>query len=124
VDKYSVISDPTRRKIIEVLANHGPLSATDISNEFQVSPSAISQHLKVLREAKLVRMDKKAQQRIYQINPQALQELEEWPRHIAQLWNERFDALEAVLRVEMLKATKNQEKGEINDRKPDKQELY
>jgi DNA-binding transcriptional ArsR family regulator len=122
VDKYSVISDPTRRKIIEVLANHGPLSATDISNEFQVSPSAISQHLKVLREAKLVRMEKKAQQRIYQINPQAMQELEEWPRHIAQLWNERFDALDAVLRVEMMKATKNQEKGENNDRKPDKQQ--
>jgi DNA-binding transcriptional ArsR family regulator len=110
VDKYIAISDPTRRKIIEMLANHGPLSATDISNEFEVSPPAISQHLKVLREAKLVRMEKKAQQRIYRINPEAIRELEEWPRQITHLWIQRFDALDALLREEMKKRAENQER--------------
>jgi DNA-binding transcriptional ArsR family regulator len=119
VDKYSAISDPTRRKIIEMLANHGPLSATDISNKFKVSPPAISQHLKVLREAKLVRMEKKAQQRIYRINPEAMQELEEWPRQITQLWNQRFDVIDALLLEEMKKGPEIQEKGDINDQKPD-----
>jgi DNA-binding transcriptional ArsR family regulator len=122
VDKYSAISDPTRRKILEMLANHGPLSATDISNKFKVSPPAISQHLKVLREAKLVCMEKKAQQRIYRINPEAMQELEEWPRQITQLWNQRFDALDVLLREEMKKGPENQEKGDINDRKPDNEQ--
>ena len=100
MDKYSAISDPNRRKIIELLARRGPLTASDISDEFRVSPSAISQHLKVLRNVKLVRMEKRAQQRIYQINPDAMYELEEWPKQMIQLWIQRFDALDALLREE------------------------
>ncbi len=102
MDKYSAISDPTRRRIIEILANNGPLSATEICEKFQVSHSAISQHLKVLREMHLLRMEKRAQQRIYQINPDAILELEEWPRQMAQLWNQRFDALDALLQAEKM----------------------
>jgi DNA-binding transcriptional ArsR family regulator len=97
VDKFSALSDPTRRKIIEMLAHRGPLTATDICEQFQVSPPAISQHLKVLREANLVRMEKRAQQRIYQINPEAMSEVEDWVKRLTQLWDQRFDALEALL---------------------------
>ncbi len=88
---------------MELLADSGPLSASDICNRFPVSPPAISQHLKVLREAQLVRMDKQAQQRIYRINPQAMLELEDWAKRLSQLWQERFDALEQVLAAEKKK---------------------
>ena len=83
-----------------MLATSGQLSATAISREFRVSPPAISQHLKILREARLVRMQKRAQQRIYEINPQAMVELEEWARQMTVLWNRRFDALERLLKEE------------------------
>ncbi len=103
MDMFYALADPTRRKIIEILARDGQLSATEISDQFSVSPQAISQHLKVLREAKLVRVEKRAQQRIYQINPDAMLELEDWARRMAQLWNQRFDALEKVLEAEKKK---------------------
>ena len=103
MDVFNALADPTRRKIIELLARSGQLSATEIYAQFQVSPPAISQHLKVLREAKLVLVEKRAQQRIYRINPDAMLELEDWARRLTQLWNERFDALDQVLESEKKK---------------------
>jgi DNA-binding transcriptional ArsR family regulator len=100
MDKFSALADPNRRKIIELLAKQGQLSATQIYEHFQVSPQAISQHLKVLREANLVQVEKRAQQRIYRIDTDAMLDLEGWARNLRQLWDERFDALEKVLEAE------------------------
>jgi DNA-binding transcriptional ArsR family regulator len=100
MDKFSALADPNRRKIIELLAKQGQLSATQIYEHFQVSPQAISQHLKVLREANLVQVEKRAQQRIYRIDTDAMLDLEVWARNLRQLWDERFDALEKVLEAE------------------------
>ena len=83
-----------------MLARDGQLSATEISDRFSVSPQAISQHLKVLREARLVQVEKRAQQRIYQVNPEAMLELEAWAGQLRQLWEQRFDALDRVLEME------------------------
>ncbi len=99
MDMFSALAEPTRRNILEMLAKSGQLSASDISDKFKVSPPAISQHLKVLREARLVDMEKRAQQRIYQINPDA----REWVKKMTLLWNERFDALDGVLEAEKRK---------------------
>ncbi len=103
MDIFSALADPTRRKIMELLASHGQLNATEISAEFDVTPPAVSQHLKILREANLVEMEKHAQQRIYRINPQAMLELEGWTRQLAQLWSQRLDALDEVLQAEKKK---------------------
>ncbi|MDA4116961.1 MAG: metalloregulator ArsR/SmtB family transcription factor [Thaumarchaeota archaeon] len=104
---FYALAEPTRRNIVEMLATNGRLSATDICNNFTVSPQAISQHLKVLREAELVRVEKKAQQRIYEINPDAMLELSEWVAKLTALWNERFDALDKVLADEKRKSQAN-----------------
>ena len=87
----------------------GRLSATEIADRFPVSAPAISQHLKALREAKLVRVEKRAQQRIYQINPEAMWELEHWARRTRELWDERFEALDRVLEAEKQKAAADRE---------------
>jgi DNA-binding transcriptional ArsR family regulator len=100
MDKFHALAEPTRRKILESLALNGELSATEISERFPVSPQAISQHLKVLREARLVVVEKRAQQRIYRINPEAMVELEEWARRVRELWNQRFEAFGEVLDAE------------------------
>ncbi len=103
MDKYSALADPTRRKIIELLAQHGELPATQISDQFPISAPAISQHLKVLRQARLVQVEKQAQQRIYRIDPEALLELEQWASRVRRLWDQRFDALEKILEEETRK---------------------
>ena len=106
MDTFSALADPTRRQIIEILASHGPLPASEIYVQFPISPQAISQHLKVLREAKLVRVEKRAQQRIYQLNPDAMHGVEEWARQMTHLWNQRFDALDKLLEAEKKKSLK------------------
>ena len=105
-DTFSALADPTRRGIIQLLANSGQLSATDISEKFPVTPPAISQHLKVLREAELVVAQRRGQQRLYQINPKAMSELEEWAKQTRQLWAQRFDALDELLKAEHKKVMK------------------
>lgn len=100
MDSFSALADPTRRKIIEMLAQRGPLPASAIYAQFPVSAPAISQHLKILLEADLVEIEKHAQQRIYSIHPQAILEVEDWARQMTQLWRRRFDALDQVLEAE------------------------
>ncbi len=103
MDTFSALADPTRRHIIELLAANGELSATTISNKFRISAPAISQHLKILREAKLVTMKRKAQQRLYQINPDKVNELEEWIAQLRKTWEERFTLLDTLLAKEVKK---------------------
>ncbi len=109
MDLFVALSDPTRRAILQILATHGELSATDIYEQFSVSPQAISQHLKVLREAHLVVMEKHAQKHLYSLNPQTLSRFEAWVQHMRQRWEERFEALDKVLEAEKEKLAKSVE---------------
>ncbi len=106
MDTFSALAEPTRRNILELLANSGQLSATEIYQKFSVSSPAISQHLKVLREANLVHMEKRAQQRLYQINPASLSELEGWIKKLTKQYDERFDVLDTLLEIEKKKLAK------------------
>jgi len=104
------LADPTRRNILELLANNGELAATAIYEQFPVSPQAVSQHLKVLREVHLVEMEKRAQKHVYRLNPQTLSQFEAWVQQTRQRWEERFSALDTVLEREKQKLVKdNQE---------------
>jgi len=107
MDVFYALADPTRRKILELLAKQGELTASQIYSYFSTSPPAISQHLKVLREAGLVNMKKRAQQRIYQINPEAVLELEDWSKQLTVQWNQRLDALEELLKAKKGKDVSN-----------------
>jgi DNA-binding transcriptional ArsR family regulator len=106
MDTFTALAEPTRRHILVMLAKKGQLSANDIYSKFSVSKPAISQHLKVLRDAKWVQVEKRAQQRIYQLNPNAMDELEDWAHKMKELWNQRFDALDKVLEAEKRKLYK------------------
>lgn len=103
MDVFYALAEPRRREIVELLARRGSMSATDICSRFQISPPAVSQHLKVLREAKLVHVEKRAQQRIYAINPEAMLEVEGWAGRMIREWSERFDALDKLLQSERSK---------------------
>ncbi len=97
MDTFTAIAEPTRRTILERLAANGQMSATEIYRGFKSTPPAISQHLKVLREAKLVRVEKRAQQRIYYVNPKPMQELERWIRQFAAIKEREYQRLDTVL---------------------------
>ncbi len=103
MDMFVALADPTRRNILELLASKGELPATAIYERFPMSPQAISQHLKVLREARLVDMEKRAQKHLYRLNPHTLSEFETWIQNMQQRWSERFDALDVVLENEKKK---------------------
>lgn len=94
---YSALADPTRRNIIELLAASGQMSASDIYSQFSSTPPAISQHLKILYQAKLVKVERQAQRRIYAVNIDTLNEVDNWIKQINMLWAERFDRLDQLL---------------------------
>lgn len=110
MDVFEAVAQPTRRSIVELLAHKGQLSASEIAAKFEVTPPAISQHLKILREAHAVRMHKRGQQRLYQVDPDAMRALEAWAREMTKQWEERLDALEQLVQSEATEA--DQFKGE------------
>lgn len=124
MDIFSALAEPTRRTIVEMLARSGALSATEIYEQFPVSSPAVSQHLKVLREAKVVLMEKRAQQRMYRLNPDALFELEGWAGHMTLLWHQRFDALEKVLEAEKKNIVKVEMERNNHDGREQQREPY
>lgn len=100
MDRFTALADPTRRAILEMLSVRGEMAAGDIAAQFEMSAPAVSQHLKVLREAGLVLVERRAQQRIYRLNTAAMREIEEWAGRMQRVWEHRLDALEAFLKGE------------------------
>ncbi len=94
---FSALADPTRQRIVEMLAS-GALSSGEIAVRFSLSPPAISQHLKALKQAKLVTVRADKQKRIYALDPQGVGEIADWVDRIKAFWNPRLDALEAALK--------------------------
>src|SRR3984957_3978799 len=93
------IADPTRRRIVELLAVR-ERTAGELVDEFDMSAPAISQHLKVLREAGLVTVRAEGQSRVQALNPDGLGDLEDWLEKTRSVWSQRLDALGRELRAE------------------------
>jgi DNA-binding transcriptional ArsR family regulator len=75
MDAFAALADPTRRRIIEMLAER-ELAAGEIARRFDMTAPAVSQHLKILRTADLVRVRNDAQRRIYALDPRGLADLD------------------------------------------------
>ena len=71
MDLFAALAEPNRRRMIELLSR-GPRAAGDLAGAFQLSAPAVSQHLKALREAGLVRVEVDGQRRIYSLDPEGL----------------------------------------------------
>lgn len=90
---FSALSDPTRRRIVELLGA-GEQSAGVLVGNFAISAPAVSQHLKVLRDAGLVRVRIDAQRRIYSLDPDGLAAFDAWLARIRPFWADRLGRLE------------------------------
>lgn len=91
-----VLADPTRRRIVEVLAG-GELNAGAIASHFDMSRPAVSQHLGILAEGGVVTVHRRGTQRIYRLSPSILSEAGDWLSAQAERWNRALDSLEVAL---------------------------
>ena len=92
MDVFAALADDTRRQIVELLARE-ELLAGEVAAHFGCSRPAISHHLKVLREAGLVRSRVDAQRRIYTVDPAGLDAVEAWAAAQRRFWNAQLDRL-------------------------------
>ena len=99
MDTFTALADPTRRHIIETLAA-GEASFGELAEQFQMSRPAVSQHLKVLRDAGIVASRADAQRRIYRLQDDSLDELEAWLGAVREYWSQRLGKLEQLLNEE------------------------
>ncbi|EST37516.1 hypothetical protein N566_12630 [Streptomycetaceae bacterium MP113-05] len=89
---WSALVDARRRAVLELL-RHRERTVGELAEELGVSQPATSKHLKVLREAGLVRARVDAQRRVYALDPAPIAELDAWLSPYRRLWNERLDLL-------------------------------
>jgi DNA-binding transcriptional ArsR family regulator len=92
MDVLAALADDTRRQMVERLA-HADLSAGELGEGFGISQPAASRHLKVLRDAGVVAVEARGQQRIYRLAPDVLGEVEQWLADLRRFWAQRLDAL-------------------------------
>jgi DNA-binding transcriptional ArsR family regulator len=96
MDTFIALADPTRRQIIESLAA-GETSFGTLADQFEMSRPAVSQHLKVLRDAGIVTSRADAQRRIYRLSDDGLDEIDAWLGKVQKYWLQKLDKLEQVL---------------------------
>jgi DNA-binding transcriptional ArsR family regulator len=91
-----VIADPTRRRILDLLRVR-PRPVNELVGLLGLSQPGVSKHLKVLRDARLVRVRREAQRRWYEVDPLPLGEVDAWLGPYRAAWGDRLDKLEEHL---------------------------
>jgi len=97
VNALEALAEPTRRRIVELLAE-GERSAGEIAAHFETSRPGVSRHLRVLREHGLVQVRDDAQRRFYSLDPTPLAELDAWLARYRGYWTNRLDAFDTEIR--------------------------
>jgi DNA-binding transcriptional ArsR family regulator len=93
---FEVLAEPTRRRILDLLLVR-PRLVGELTEALGLSQPGTSKHLRVLREAGLVRVRAEAQRRWYELRPEPLVELDAWLAPYRRLWEHHLDALERHL---------------------------
>lgn len=91
-DRFAALADGTRRHVLEQLAG-GDLAVAELTAGLDISQAAVSQHLRVLRDAGLVTARKQGRYRYYQLRPAGLTELRVWLDELERFWQQRLGAL-------------------------------
>lgn len=93
---FEVLAEPNRRRLLDALVD-GAKPVNALVDAIGMSQPVVSKHLKVLREAGLVKVEPDGQRRLYSLDPRPLAELDEWLERYRALWADRLDALETHL---------------------------
>ncbi|MBS1525606.1 MAG: metalloregulator ArsR/SmtB family transcription factor [Bacteroidetes bacterium] len=95
-DVFQAIADPTRREIINVIANRS-MNLNAVAEKFDVSRPAISKHIKILTQCGLITIKQIGRERYCEARLQKLNEVSEWVERYRAFWNQKLDALEEFL---------------------------
>ncbi|WIG92981.1 metalloregulator ArsR/SmtB family transcription factor [Myxococcus sp. SDU36] len=96
LDVFQVLSDPTRRRIVEAL-RYGEQQVSDVVEKAGVHQSGVSRHLRILSESGFVSMRPDGQRRLYALKPEPFKDLDGWLAPYRQLWEARIDRFGAAL---------------------------
>jgi len=96
-DVYDAIADPTRRKLLRMLADVEELPLHEITVHFQMGRTAVSKHLAILKEADLVIARKVGRETRYRLNPTPLKEVQDWVSFYEGFWKDRIAKLNLLL---------------------------
>ncbi len=91
-DAFTAIADPTRRRLLDLLAE-GERTVLNLAEPFRMTLSAVSQHLKLLRQAGFVKVRKSGRERYYRLDPRPLRQVADWVGPYERFWRDKLEAL-------------------------------
>ena len=95
-DVFQAIADPTRRAILSLIALQA-MTPNALAEHFDTSRQAVSKHIKILTECRLVDQEINGREIYYHFNPGKMKEVEDWLAPFKKIWEDRFDRLDNVL---------------------------
>jgi DNA-binding transcriptional ArsR family regulator len=95
-DVFQAIADPTRRAILGLIALQA-MTPNALAEHFDTSRQAVSKHIKILTECRLVEQEINGREIYYHFNPEKMKEVADWLAPFQKLWEDRFDRLDQVL---------------------------
>src|SRR3982750_3560975 len=96
-DVFQAIADPTRRAILLLVASQS-MTAGAIASNFDTARPTVSKHLQILIECELLQQEQNGREIYYHFNPQKMKEIAEFIEPFREMWDERFDKLETVMK--------------------------
>jgi DNA-binding transcriptional ArsR family regulator len=96
-DVFQAIADPTRRAILMLLASQA-LSAGAIASNFDTARPTVSKHLQILTECELLKQEQSGREIYYHLNPKKMKEIADFIKPFRQMWDERFNKLETIMK--------------------------
>ena len=109
---FHALADPTRRRIVERLARREH-TVMELARDFTISQPAVTKHLNVLAEARIITRRREGRLRYCRLRPAALDASLTWLARYRRLWNDRLDALETLLAKEL---AHKEEHPDVDDR--------
>ena len=95
-DVFQAISDPTRRAIIVLIAAQA-MTPNALAEQFDTTRQAVSKHIKILKECEVIEQRKSGREIYYHIVAEKMKEIDVWLEQFRQLWEDRFNQLDAML---------------------------
>lgn len=96
-DVFQAIADPTRRSILLLVASHS-MTAGAIAANFDTARPTVSKHLQILTECELLEQEQNGREIYYHLNPTKIKEIADFIEPFLQLWDERFNKLEDIMK--------------------------
>lgn len=96
-DVFQAIADPTRRAILVLVAAQA-MTAGAIAANFDTARPTVSKHLQILTECELLKQEQNGREIYYHLNPQKMKEIADFIEPFRQMWDDRFNKLETIMK--------------------------